>query len=270
MQNATAALTPEEGLRGCIASSLILGERRDFGHPSLISAIVRDWESPSFSPVVIADGALPDETLVAAVERHFRSNPIANAFIDPRPYVLVPQSDFGRRPDTYHASFEAVGWSVQPDPLSYNRLVPSKALEIPPGLHVRVYDVGAMALPDDYGALLGRSFGLTSAQLASFDALLKSREGRSFTLTVHDDKGVIVAGGTVSALGRHATMTWGAVDENHRGRDIHRTLIGGCVSLAASTGVEECWLATRNPRVRNKWDGNYDLFIARPGRSVAE
>lgn len=260
---APGELNPADGLAGCIESSLVLGSAWDSGHPAIRAAIIPQWEGPSFSPIVLAGGSLPDDSVTSLVERRFEDAPITNSYLNPEPYLLVPGMDLDQAPRAYREAFKNLGWHVEDDPLSFNLLQPPKPLVVPERHTVTITDSGREGLAADYRALLGRSFGLGPGVLDRLSELFLRSDAVTLTLGVNDASGELVAAGSVSIRERYAMLTWGTVDQACRGRDIHRTLIGGCVSLAASYGADRCWLSTRNPRVRSKWDGSYELYIAR-------
>ncbi|MEO9629269.1 MAG: hypothetical protein ABJO09_09505 [Hyphomicrobiales bacterium] len=254
-----------ERYRPCLDAAATLGRFWSQADKALAGVTVEGWRAPGFSPVIYTAAEPPDASVLHFLEDIPRSEEAdGNTAIDPRPYLLICEQNYRADQENYDKVMLSNGWQVQEDPLSFNRILPPLPLVVPLDSHVVFRDITRAPMSNDHRDLLTECFDLLPEHIDRIEELYHRSSAKTLSVLVYRTfDATLVAVGTVSILKGRAMMTWGCVHPEHRGMDLHRTLVSGCATVAASHSVCQCWLATRNPLVRRKWSGNLELMIAR-------
>src|ERR1051325_11172445 len=116
----------------------VMGERAiDFYASEFTFYHVSGWETPSFSPVLLAPLMVPSEKSLTLVESYFRDHPTTNTALNPTAYFNVFNVPELWDLDRINAIAEQCGWIRDPFPLVVNLLTRQPQFSIPPGYYFR-------------------------------------------------------------------------------------------------------------------------------------
>src|SRR6185436_15625192 len=135
-----------------------------------VCRLTPNWESPSFSPVVLTPGVpLVLEDLLQ-VEGFFRRHPISNPALNPSPHFCFFDRGDAGEDASIRATCAAAGWAVEDDPLSLD-FVQLPMPPVPaPGVHVTVVDAAREGLHPDYRGVIRRNFHADDGYLQLVEA----------------------------------------------------------------------------------------------------
>lgn len=242
----------------------VLGEPPDdFQNDKFKFYRVRNWETPSFSPLVLLPGARITEPDIEYIEEYFVRHPVSNRDIKNTPYFNFFGGSGLYDGQALRKICGKMGWSVDPNPLKVNLLQNAVAINLPRGFIISIYNSFEDGIPEAYKEVLRRNFNANDEYIRNVGSVFRNEDICSYTILIESHDGETVGGGSVSIRNGFGFLTWGAVNEQYRNRGFHGVLLAACKSVAAAYGVNVCGYTTRNKFIVDKRDYGAEMYICR-------
>lgn len=242
----------------------VLGESpKDFTNNNFKFYLVPNWETPSFSPIVLLPGSNINQVSLEGIEAYFKRHPIKNLAIKNVPYFNFIKGKGLYNVKKIKALCQKLGWIIDPIPLRVNLLLKQIPLDLPKGFNYVVYNSYDQGIPEVYKDVLKSNFNADDDYLKNVESVYKNESIQSYTTLVKDHNGRCIGGGTVSIRNGFGFLNWGSVIEAYRNMGFHQVLLAICKSIATSYDIKVCGYTTRNKFILNKCDKSVAMYICR-------
>ncbi|MCP3660217.1 MAG: hypothetical protein GY830_07900 [Bacteroidetes bacterium] len=242
----------------------VLGEKsRYFKNNNFIFNLVPNWETPSFSPILLIPGETLEKKDLEYVENYFKNHPIINSAVEKTPYFNFIK---GEKDDIESIKLvcKKFNWSFDPAPLRINILEKPIAINMPSDFSFTVYKFSKInGLVQEYKDIVKTNFDLNEQSIKFIEDSYKNKKAKSYTVLINTQDRQCVGGGTVSIYDQRAFFTWGSINKLYRGKGFHQLLLAVCKMIATSYGIDTCAYATRNKFIKNKCDSYIEMYICR-------
>lgn len=242
----------------------VLGKTpEDFINDKFKFYCVHNWETPSFSPIVLLPGEYITEPDIKYIEDYFKKHPITNRDIKNTPFFNY-FGDKGLYDDQAIKQIcDKMGWSIDPNPLSVNLLQSPIQINLPRGFSISIYNSFENGITEAYKDVLRHNFNANVEYIKNVECAYNDETINSYTILIKSHNEECVGGGSVSLRNGFGFLTWGAVNEQYRNRGFHQVLLAACKSIATAYGVNVCGYTTRNRFIVDKCDSSIEMYICR-------
>jgi hypothetical protein len=254
-----------ENLKRAFKVFSVLGQKpKDFHNNKFSFYLLKNWETPSFSPLILNPGHNLTKNDLNYIENYFYNHPITNHSLKTFPYF-----NFFHDPNNYDFNLieslcRRCNWTIDLNPLRVNLLEHPLVIDLPDAQqYYEIYQLTERDLHNDYKQLLRLNFNADNKYIEYVKQIYNTTRFYSWTVLIRSLNGACIGGGTVSIRNKIAFLTWGCVKEPYRNQGFHYSLLAGCKMIATSYNAYLCGYTTRNQFILNKSDITVEMYICR-------